>query len=65
VRSIKGECLSKVISSVTFRRAANQSVFAPLSSRTQNHQGKEHLLLFPAPNSPPPSPPVNITCHQR
>ena len=65
VRSIKDECLSKLIlfSEFSLRREVNQ--YLHHYHRERNHQGKDNLLLFPAPTSPPPSPRVNITCHRR
>ena len=65
VRSIKGECLCKLIlfGEPSLRRAITQ--YLHHCHRERNHQGKDKLLLFPAPNSPPPSLRANITCHQR
>jgi putative transposase len=65
VRSIKDECFSKLIllGELSLRRAINQ--YLQHYHQERNHQGKDNLLLFPAPNSSPPSPRVNITCHQR
>jgi hypothetical protein len=31
----------------------------------RNHQGKENMLLFPAPGSPPSHPHNLVTCHAR
>ena len=31
----------------------------------RNHQGKENMLLFPAPGSPPPRPNRAVSCHPR
>jgi hypothetical protein len=31
----------------------------------RNHQGKENMLLFPAPGSPPSHPNPDVTCHAR
>lgn len=65
VRSIKDECFSKLIlfGELSLRRATSQ--YLQHYHQERNHQGKDNLLLFPAPNSSPPTPRVNITCHQR
>jgi hypothetical protein len=33
--------------------------------RQRDHQGKNTLPVFPAPNAPPSRPRANIICHQR
>jgi transposase InsO family protein len=54
VRSIKHECLSKLIlfGELSLRRAVTELLRHYHFER--NHQGKENMLLFPAPTSPPP-----------
>src|SRR4051795_7223663 len=65
VRSIKHECLSKLIlfGEVSLRRAVTE--FLRHYHFERNHQGKENTLLFPAPASPPPHPNAATTCHAR
>ena len=65
VRSIKHECLSKVIlfGELSLRRAVTE--FLRHYHFERNHQGKENMLLFPAPGSPPPHPNPGITCRAR
>src|SRR4051812_9367924 len=64
VRSIKAECLSKLIlfGELSLKRAINE--YLHHYHRERNHQGKDNLLLFPAPNSPPPHGRANIICQQ-
>ena len=54
VRSIKHECLSKLIlfGELSLRRAVTE--FLRHYHFERNHQGKDNMLLFPAPASPPP-----------
>jgi putative transposase len=64
VRSIKQECLSKLI---LFSETSLTRVLAEYLAHyhtERNHQGKRNLLLFPAPvdTSPPGKP---ILCKQR
>jgi putative transposase len=65
VRSIKHECLSKLIlfGEVSLRRAVTE--FLRHYHFERNHQGKENMLLFPAPGSPPSHPNPAVTCHAR
>ena len=63
VRSIKSECLSKLIlfGEASLRRAVTQ--FIQHYHLERPHQGKDNRLLFPSPGSPP-SPhaaPSNVT----
>src|SRR4051794_350758 len=52
VRSIKSECLSKLIlfGETSLRRTINE--FLKHYHHERNHQGKGNLLLFPAPTPP-------------
>jgi putative transposase len=65
VRSIKHECLSKVIlfGELSLRRAVAE--FLRHYHFERNHQGKENMLLFPAPASPSPHPNPVITRRAR
>jgi putative transposase len=65
VRSIKHECLSKLIlfGEVSLRRAVTE--FLRHYHFERNHQGKENMLLFPAPGSPRSHPNPAVTCHAR
>lgn len=65
VRSIKSECLSKLIlfGEASLRRAVTQFIAHYHFERP--HQGKENQLLFPAPLSPVSRRPARIHCHQR
>ena len=65
VRSIKSECLSKLIlfGESSLRRAVTQ--FIEHYHLERPHQGKGNQLLFPFP-VPPPSPnPGRVQCHER
>ncbi|HEX4164172.1 MAG TPA: integrase core domain-containing protein [Bryobacteraceae bacterium] len=64
VRSIKSECLSKLIlfGEGSLRRAVTQ--FVEHYHLERPHQGKGNQLLFPTPVSPPCRQP-HITCHER
>jgi putative transposase len=64
VRSIKGECLSKLIlfGEASLRRTIIE--FLKHYHHERNHQGKGNLLLFPAPMSPTCSQPA-IRCRER
>jgi putative transposase len=65
VRSIKTECLSKLIlfGEASLRRTITE--FLKHYHHERNHQGKENMLLFPAPG--PPSSRLNpaVACHER
>jgi len=65
VRSIKSECLSKLIlfREASLRRAVTQFIAHYHFERP--HQGKENELLFPAPVSSPSICPGRILCHER
>ena len=65
VRTIKHECLSKMIlfGELSLRRAVTG--FLTHYHFERNHQGKENLLLFPAPASPRPHPNPAITRRAR
>jgi transposase InsO family protein len=65
VRSIKSECLSKLIlfGEVSLRRAVTQ--FIAHYHLERPHQGKANRLLFPSPVSPPATRPGRVQCHQR
>jgi transposase InsO family protein len=64
VRSIKSECLSKLIlfGEPSLRRAVTQ--FVEHYHLERPHQGKGNQLLFPAPVSPLSPRQPNITCHE-
>jgi putative transposase len=65
VRSIKTECLSKLIlfSEASLRRATTQFLEHYHSER--NPQGKANLLLFPAPGEHHASDLATIRCRER
>src|ERR1700750_1267105 len=66
IRSIKGECLSKLIlfGETSLRRALTE--FLTHYHFERPHQGKGNHLLFPSPAVRSPSPhPNRIHCHQR
>src|ERR1700751_3317436 len=65
VRSIKRECLSKLIlfGEVSLRRAVTQ--FITHYHFERSHQGKANQLLFPSPASPPSRHAGRIQCHER
>jgi putative transposase len=65
VRSIKTECLSKLIlfGEASLRRASTQFLEHYHSER--NHQGKGNLLLFPAPGEHRKSDRATISCRER
>lgn len=65
VRSIKSECLSKLIlfGEASLRRAVTQ--FIQHYHEERNHQGKGNQLLFPASVSPTSQHPGRIQCHER
>src|SRR3954454_10710611 len=65
VRSIKHECLSKLIlfGELSLRRVVAE--FVRHYHFERNHQGKENMLLFPAPAPPPPHPNRVITRRAR
>ena len=64
-RSIKNECLSKLIlfGETSLRRAVNQ--FIEHYHFERPHQGKGNQLLFPSPVYPPSTNPPQIQCHER
>jgi len=65
VRSIKQECLSKLIffGEASLRRTVTE--FLRHYHFERNHQGKQNLLLFPAVGSLPSRPNCAVTCHAR
>jgi transposase InsO family protein len=65
VRSVKEECLSKLIlfGEGSLSRALNQFQEHYLGER--NHQGKGNILLFPRADPLPTSNGPSIGCHQR
>jgi transposase InsO family protein len=65
VRSIKSECLSKLIlfGEASLRRAVTQ--FLEHYHLERPHQGKGNQLLFPSPTSPPSLNPGRVRCHER
>src|ERR1700751_3156026 len=65
VRSIKSECLSKLIlfGEVSLRRAVTQ--FITHYHLERPHQGKGNQRLFPSPASPPARHAGRIQCHER
>ena len=65
VRSIKHECLSKLIlfGEASLRRTVTEFLRHYHSER--NHQGKENMLLFPAPAYPPSRPSQAVICNAR
>jgi putative transposase len=65
VRSIKHECLSKLVLFGEASLLRTLTEFLRHYHFERNHQGKENMLLFPAPASPPPRPNRAVTCHAR
>jgi putative transposase len=65
VRSIKHECLSKLVlfGEASLRRSVTE--FLTHYHFERNHQGKENLLLFPAPSSPRSRFNSAVACHPR
>ena len=65
VRSIKEECLSKLIlfGEVSLRRTATE--FTKHYHHERNHQGKENMLLFPASGSLPSHPKAPVIARDR
>ena len=65
VRSIKQECLSKLIlfGEASLRRALNE--FIDHYHFERNHQGKGNLLLFPSPDEPLRPKRSTIRCRER
>ena len=65
VRSIKEECLSKLILSGEKSLQRAVANFLEHYHQERNHQGKENLLLFPAATKSQPSPHRPIRCQER
>jgi putative transposase len=65
VRSVKSECLSKLIlfGEASLRRTITE--FLKHYHHERNHQGKQNMLLFPAPRSRPSRPDSTLKCHER
>ncbi len=65
VRTIKTECLSKLIlfGETSLRRTLDE--FLKHYHHDRNHQGKDNLLLFPSPASLRQATRTGIRCHQR
>jgi hypothetical protein len=65
VRSVKEECLSKLIlfGEASLRRALTQ--FQEHYHQERNHQGKENRLLFPAQTQGPRREPGPVRCQER
>ena len=65
VRSIKSECLSKLIlfGEPSLRRAITE--FLKHYHHERNHQGKANRLLFSSPVSPPSTRPGRVRCQRR
>jgi len=65
VRSIKSECLSKLIlfGKASLRRATTE--FTSHYHYERNHQGKANLLLFPTQDYPRACTQSPIRCHER
>jgi putative transposase len=65
VRSVKEECLSHLIlfGEASLRKALTQ--FEQHYHEERNHQGKNNVLLFPAPAPREPDPQRAIRCRER
>ncbi|PYT21313.1 MAG: hypothetical protein DMG58_32485 [Acidobacteria bacterium] len=65
VRSIKEECLSKLIlfGDASLRRVVSE--YLQHYHQERNHQGKGNVLLFPASTPSKPGPPGAIGCRER
>ena len=65
VRSIKEECLSKLIlfGDASLRRVVSE--YLQHYHQERNHQGKGNVLLFPASTPSEPGPPGAIGCRER
>jgi len=65
VRSVKEECLSKLIlfGDASLRRVVSE--YLQHYHQERNHQGKGHVLLFPASTPSKPGPPGAIGCRER
>ena len=65
VRSIKEECLSKLIlfGETSLRRVVSN--FLEHFHHERNHQGKGNLLLFPDPALRDPAPRAAVRCRER
>jgi hypothetical protein len=65
VRSVKQECLSKLILFGERPLSRTLAEFSAHYHNERNHQGKGNKLLFPQP-APPGSPrPGMVRCHER
>ena len=65
VRSVKEECLSKLIlfGEVSLRRALRE--YLTHFHRERNHQGKDNVLLFPSRHEPAPGLERSVRCRER
>ena len=65
VRSIKSECLPKLIlfGEASLRRTIAE--FLKHYHHERNHQGKENMLLFPSPARPPSGDQSRVRCQER
>ena len=65
VRSVKEECLSRLIlfGESSLRRAVSD--FLEHFHQERNHQGKGNLLLFPTGTVPCPNPATAVCCCER
>ena len=65
VRSIKEECLSKLIlfGETSLRRVVSE--YLEHYHQERNHQGKGNILLFPASTPNEPGPRAAIGCRER
>jgi putative transposase len=65
VRSVKGECLSKLIlfGEASLRRALTE--FIDHFHAERNHQGKGNVLLFPTEKVGPQKPRSRVGCRER
>ena len=65
VRSVKEECLSKLIlfGEASLRRALRE--YLTHFHRERNHQGKGNVLLFPSRHEPAPGLERSVRCRER
>jgi putative transposase len=65
VRTVKEECLSKLIlfGETSLRKALRE--FEAHYHTERNHQGKGNVLLFPHAEAPPVKRAPSIRCHER